>query len=787
MAYARTVPRVQAIALWRSKWGVRQGLKSGRSNCRSTLGMRATPPAQRLSSARNPPQRLDYNELLRTRSEPPWGQPAAGARILDPQRVCATPPHPRSIAFASLDSVTAMKTARRAIRFSILFLAAASFAAAPLLEAASKGCAQGPSSQDPKTEFRTQFHASLRTKDVKKMGTLIRQYNNEAIDYVIETAEAIANAPNDTFFERMDGLRQGWRDSIKTDFVDNMERYFSLLDPAMKRERTRMKAKYFKRRAVYVEAARKKDTPILGVLGLEFEELGKGFEEVGDRYFASDSWSIMGQCYDEHLRGNEADLIRACIGFKGCIDQRDAIDLQDRLYKETKPRLDWLLANGFGNSSEGAEGAGSSEPVVRSAAITAQLDFEIFNDLKTSTRPNYSVDDFYPMWSSLSLTAKGSSTSFSRLKASPKVLREGSANVGLDLDDDGKGDTPLALKGKIATVEFELDDEIGKRKWACQYITGLEKDFYQGMQINLQPTDNFMTIYLAPAASLVGELNGTKIRIIDEDLDGIYGGPHASWGNVGITGGKFQPEFDSVLVGKEKMARPWSRLQQIGDQWYEFEIDGSGLALSATPIELQTSTLKLKYKGGKPTYMIVKGSAKFEDCFFNITSKGTEVPVGRYELYVGELRKGKKLQAVKALILPGETTQRWNAEVDKTTEIELGAPYGFDFSFTAEGDEVIVDGKSVCIIGTGGERYDRPWGCVPRPEASARKAGSKRGGKPEKMGIVTNLTDGNHTYADSWRPLTVTVGKKAADTVEVQLTEKKNKLFGKIESKWKGQ
>ncbi len=104
-------------------------------------------------------------------------------------------------------------------------------------------------------------------------------------------------------------------------------------------------------------------------------------------------------------------------------------------------------------------------------------------------------------------------------------------------------------------------------------------------------------------------------------------------------------------------------------------------------------------------------------------------------------------------------------------------------------EAVTVAGASVTVVGSRGERYERTWGCAPRPDVMLRKAGSRKGGKGEKMGAVMDLNameEGKRifSYGDTWRPLDTTVDNKY-DEVEVQLVEKKNKLFGKIESVWK--
>ena len=50
--------------------------------------------------------------------------------------------------------------------------------------------------------------------------------------------------------------------------------------------------------------------------------------------------------------------------------------------------------------------------------------------------------------------------------------------------------------------------------------------------------------------------------------------------------------------------------------------------------------------------------------------------------------------------------------------------------------------------------------------------------------VVDNLGLEKHGWQGMWKPITDSVPLKEAE-VEVQLVEKKNKLFGKVESDWK--
>ena len=644
--------------------------------------------------------------------------------------------------------------------------------------------------QDINAQYRAwiaQFDAANKINEVEQISKMIKKDDIHAITLVMETCEAIAAQPSDLHYVRLEGLKKGWDRGMKTDFVSKMERYFSLIDPVTKRNRNAAMAKFKKRTVSYAEAVEKKEYKELALLGMDFEGLAKGFLELGDKYYASQAYFYMGHCYDEYFRKGDADLDKASIGFGSTIDLRAEIGLKDKVYRDTQERATWLRANGYGSREPGAN-AGGAEPVAgpKSAgeALSSAMTFELAEEWGKPVRPNYNLDEMYGMWPTLSMREKGTETPFHRVEG-PRVMREGANEVKIDADGDGEAELPIPLTGNLTTVEMDIGSANEQRKWAFRAVIGIDKDIYQGIEVNLGPSDQYMNIYVVPAASVVGEIAGHEVQIFDEDMDAVYGGAHQRWGNPGMTEKVFQPEFDSFLVKGEKRARPWSEYQQIDGVWYKLETEAKGLRLNATPVELKTGKLKLKYKGGKPTWLIVKGERDFENAYFDLADGAVEVPIGRYELYTGELRKGKKRQVMKSLIIPGKNTPRWMVEEGKETVIELGSPYGFDFAFEQNSDEVQLAGASVVVVGSAGERYERVWGAVPRPEVSIRKAGGRRGSKPEKTKLVDNLVDGKHSFEDCWRPLDITLAKRFHDKAEMQLTAKKNKLFGKINSEWK--
>jgi hypothetical protein len=113
-----------------------------------------------------------------------------------------------------------------------------------------------------------------------------------------------------------------------------------------------------------------------------------------------------------------------------------------------------------------------------------------------------------------------------------------------------------------------------------------------------------------------------------------------------------------------------------------------------------------------------------------------------------------------------------------------------EFDVKQDESTVTVVGSSIVAVGRGGETYQRLWNCVLTPELNIRKAGSTKARKETKLIPITSqeqLADHNNDWATAWFPIGEPIEKTVpGETFEVQLFEKKHKLFGKLESDWKG-
>ncbi len=686
------------------------------------------------------------------------------------------------------------------MKLSILLACLGSLSASSFTAAPATACAAPV--QDRAAEFKSKLRPAIAIRNYDEVTKLLKSYQDEAVNYVDELAAQMASANSDEIEKEFEMLTKCWKDAYKSDFVSKIYVYHSNLatDPPKRKQRYALIDQYRTSMQKF-EANRNgaKEGPTFELCSAEFVAITDGFESIGDFFMAARTASAVAICHDITYRTKgEEDLKKTCEYYGKATVNFEKVDLKHTFYQQCKQSWERLVREGFGAPAPADPNAPQppAQPKAEPAAapVTVTTAFEALKSIDDIQRPNFNADELYAIWPIVPLGAKGSSGVFQSLEKGPLVMRPDSSKVALDFDRDGNPDKLIPITGNAAVVDFEIGDGAEKRRWAFLFRTGIQQDVFQGLQTNLQPDDLQMRFYVLNAGSVTTSVNGTSLRVLDDNMDGTYGSLPKPFSYGGLSEGVYQPEFDCMVVGAGKRARPWSKYAEIGGSWYQLEAQKGGLQITATPMTLDTGTLKLDFKGPAPTWLILKGTDKLDGCYFDLVDpakKPIAVPVGTYELFAGELRQGKKAQTMKCLILPGSDTRKWTVKAGQETVVALGGPFKFEFAFEAADEAVTVKGKSVAVVGSARERYERLWNCVPRPEVSIRKAGTKKGGKPERMGIVMDLLerneDGSYKYTemDTWRPVDSAFKIAKGEAIEVQIVEKKNKLLGEIESDWK--
>jgi hypothetical protein len=650
----------------------------------------------------------------------------------------------------------------------------------------------------PDQVFQEKFKKLMGDKAQKaEQEKLVKAESSNAAAWIARFDEILAERPEDPdagpFLAE---LTAAWKAAMKSEFPEREKKFFATLDAKSKHDRVDLRKRFDAAQSTFDGNAEKKDAWVYTTLVDELEQVAGGFEQVLDHYYASEAWLLYAACNDELLRGTTADLKRALKGYDEGLSERAIMDLADTKKETAEKRKAALEAKGAGKGAGGAAAPGEGqEPTDAGASINVPLTFEPLTSVDGIQRPNYLADENYVLWRAIELKAKGSSGSFERTPGAPVLFRVGSADIRFDSDGDGKGDGPadekLPLTGNITPVKIALGTGDSARPWAFFVTPAGNQESYQDMNLNMSASDERYRLFVLGAASVTGTLEGHPIRIIDDSMEGQYGNEPLSYGFEGVVKGEFQPDLDSIVIGTAKRARPWSEYQEVGDKWFKFEMGSDGKEIKASPIKTDTGTLKLEYKGPvQPSFVVVRGTNALKNAFFDLVeggSKGIQVPVGRYELAYGNVTKGKKKQVQKCVIMPmPHSATSYDVTKDKVTVVTLGAPYSMDFEYKNSDGHITVTGGSVVVTGSAGERYERAWHCVPHPEVSWLKKGKKTGSKLVKMLPVQDTeTLEKLGFPAAWFPLDLQLDAKGQGEVELQLVDKKNELFGKIESAWK--
>jgi hypothetical protein len=645
--------------------------------------------------------------------------------------------------------------------------------------------------QDAYAEFLKRFRDAQRVGDRNTMQRLFKSEQPQAIWWIIDTAMRMGSEPSEALAKDMQLQKETWWSAFETRFADKMERFYAFLRPQAQNAIRSMAVDATEVSSVArgLLADQQAERRIERIK--DYRERAKGlalrFEELGDRYFAGEMWFVAGECSGpDHIPDKEADLGLALEAFGKFLEHRDEIELVDNLNQTAEDSIKRFEALG----AVAGAGAGPTASIEVGSSASAPGAPEIEDKVSKLERPCYLTDEVYLTWNAIWVPGMDGEVTFPRMdKSGVRVKRTGAASIQVIGSDGSTADVSLNNTIQLVRTVVGRGDE--QREWAFLVADPGTQEYFNTVPMNMAAGAEGQSLYVAPAASQVFEVGGEAVRVFDDDIDGVFGGPGQGYVWPGMQGDKGEQElqFDSMLVGKSKRAVPFSRLVQIADQWYQLEPEYGGKIMRHAPVTLRTGTLELQAKGADFAWYVVEGLDELAGVRFDLAQarRGVTVPVGRYRLISAGLRAGKRADIMKATVAPplGEDAGVVFVAPDAEAAFVAGAPYGFDFKAYVEGDELAIDGESVVVVGAGGERYHRIWNARNEPDVELRKPGSGRGTKVGSLKAVwttQEIIDVGPTRA--WKPLDARVPNRFGAAVEIRLLEKNN-LFGKIESDWK--
>ncbi len=389
--------------------------------------------------------------------------------------------------------------------------------------------------------------------------------------------------------------------------------------------------------------------------------------------------------------------------------------------------------------------------------------------------PSYAYNSHVLFWFGVGLK-RGEAKVAAMLPGAPELENDGGK---LFLHPDGKGKTkdPIRLKlsGKPEVHEFKnvkyLDGSTGT---VWHTVLQLPSTFSMG-GFDFNYGEEALVMYRG-ASVAKGKFGDAEITVHDVNGNGAFN----DFGQDVLVSGK----------GKAIRVQPLSKYVSIDGLFFEMTIEANGRMMRLRPYDGPIAPLKLDWKGSsKPRALIAQSSGDDTTYFYNLMD-AIDHPVwvipGAHHFYEGFMGEGKLDKATTIHITRGRSGA-FPVEVAKENVWKFGGAgdQGFTFIFnpTTEGNEMVIDGKTIKIFGAAGEGYERSLLGVPSGVVQVRKAkttgpivGSEKLKKPE-------LADIRETRDYMHFPKTVRMKKTWSGDYEVKI-EGEHPILGKITSDW---
>lgn len=255
-------------------------------------------------------------------------------------------------------------------------------------------------------------------------------------------------------------------------------------------------------------------------------------------------------------------------------------------------------------------------------------------------------------------------------------------SLKVDTDGDGELDVTVDAPGGLVVLEGE------RTRHALRLRYGAGWEYSAGSVVR-------------------GEVDGTRIEIVDQDNDGRYDG-------VGR---------DALVIGRSRSACYLSEVIALGDQLHTLEVAPDGSSLTLTPYTGPAGRLEVTTEATAKVRAAVFVSEDGRQSVNLATSEGAAlVPAGRYRLHSGQLAFSGNQVGVRS----GESD--WvEVTAEVPGELHWGGPVRAEFAFNRQVGQLSFDPTAIWYYGKAGEEYVDwlPNGKSPRIEVREKHSGNE--------------------------------------------------------------
>jgi hypothetical protein len=539
--------------------------------------------------------------------------------------------------------------------------------------------------------------------------------------------------------------------------------------------------------------------------------------DLGDAEQAVFCLDVLARCEEGRGRpAEQAAMLQQLVEWGGKLNYKDETVAKARLALEDLEKSGTTAAAGGGAAAtEAGEPAKADAPPAAGAAL---LKFEAGSSPITLTLgddkgekgvgavvlPGVTSPEQYLLWpQSVVTTGDPDPDPFDTYRAvqlkpfgqTMLVERDGSK---FKFDTDGDGTFDLTVAPSSTPQRFELPGPGGKGFYPILLSVPADKEDMFGVATNYAPQKESARLRFEVGGALQGEALGSPWKVYDTNLTGSYGDAAVKNWDDGLTAYDVTLphtwwDTDAVLVGKSKVAIPWSTALPVGEDFYRAEIGGpDGRTLTLQKLALETGLLKLDMATAvAPTHLVLCGTGSLDGAFFNVVpaKKGgtVKLPVGSYTIAGGRIESGKKTSMKLVRIYQG-TSGPIEIKAGETTTLALGAPYKLKVATSTEEGSGVIVGTSIRIFGRGGEEYALLFDDPLQPDVEVRGKGNRKIVKGERMARAgVEEWQRNETKKDNalWFPVNYVFELPAGESFQVRLTQEKQPLLGgPFDSDW---
>lgn len=589
-------------------------------------------------------------------------------------------------------------------------------------------CAATPQDPIKAREFTEALLEANEVGDMKGMSKALRKYREDAVlSFMGKAGRRAFGADSPELDLWLELFIQTWSDTYHTDFGRNYDRYVQRLSSSMIEIRHTLMAKdYPLVNRLHLAAMRKEDVSWTVLRG-DAIQLAESMEGTGDLYYTALAYNIVGNLHHPNYHEEGSDPEIALAAYIKVVESRERLGLTNDTVYASAETAAAELRNILGVEDPNAK----KGEFVKAREINREV-IPVMEEVEVSTSPMEVAKNKKPdaithasdladvdhwSWMRNAFPKPGELLTFPGIDPPVRLIRVGKLKFTLEA---GAGETkPFRISPKPEQfVVTRMHADGIERPFTMEICGGTADDNYQGIIMNLEPTDEGGAMFYRSILIQKSKTNFGEFTLYDTNSDGQFGYPEMKliWAE-GLMTDIFIYRPDAMTLGKSKASWPFSRyMPDSKGRWFEIKlpsIDAPG-TVEVTQVNPNLGRIQYSVTGVKKlrpaSILLVSKSSHTEGLVVDLAAmKGKEhlIPIGRYQFLQARF-VGK--DGAEVLVQPNKTLPHFIdivEDVEQIASLELGGPFTLEASVIVDRREITIEGLTLHLKGANGETWFR--------------------------------------------------------------------------------